>query len=785
MVNPAHETQATAGLLVEGEPIPLEGVSVEATIKDFCTRVVLTQRYCNREEKTVEALYVFPVDETAAVCGFEAFIDDVHVVSEVKEREEAFEIYDDAIAEGHGAYLLDQERPDVFTASIGNIPPGKEVLVKITYVTEIGLEGDNLRFVLPTTVSPRYAPQEDRVAVGPSPAEAVNPPVAWKVPYGLDLTVQLEMPSTIRSVESPSHPICFEPNGQRGTVKLGERVSALDRDFVLLVNISEPYEPRAWVEEDGKGCAAMVAFQPKFEVKEASCELIFVVDRSGSMGGTSMTEARNALQLCLRSLSEGTHFNIVGFGSSFEMLFPESRAYNDQSLTEASQHVKQLRADLGGTEILAPLKAVLEKKPNPELPRQVFLLTDGQVSNTEAVISLVRKHSGTTRVFTFGIGAGASHHLVRGVARAGEGAAELIYPGERIEGKVLRQLEKAMTPALSDVKVDWGSLAVRQAPHRVPPVFGGGRLLLYGFMEEIPDETVEVGLTARTPEKELSFKVPVNFGQRRESDLVTTLAAKAMLRDLEEGASPFHDGKGSLQKRKGGKDRVKEEAVRLGVTYGLVSKWTSFVAVEERETPVKGMMELRKVPIALTRGWGGLEDMAFLGAAKGLIQQKRVHRAAAPALFDRIGDASDLYRETSAMSVELERTSSDIFEPASPGLSSSPMVHSKAPAQRPFDRLVALQHADGSWDFTKDLADILGRPLAELEATIKDAIGDQKQIRRAWATALAVIWLKIEAHEWAAEWSLLEKKARKWLDRCPTRPASGKDWLEAAAEVVS
>ncbi len=177
--------------------------------------------------------------------------------------------------------------------------------------------------------------------------------MAWKVPYGLDLTVQLEMPSTIRSVESPSHPICFEPNGQRGTVKLGERVSALDRDFVLLVNLAEPYEPRAWVEEDEKGCAAMVAFQPKFDVNEASCELIFVVDRSGSMGGTSMMEARNALQLCLRSLSEGTHFNIVGFGSSFEMLFPESRPYDDESLTEASHHVKQLRADLGGTELLS------------------------------------------------------------------------------------------------------------------------------------------------------------------------------------------------------------------------------------------------------------------------------------------------------------------------------------------------------------------------------------------------------------------------------------------------
>ncbi len=234
-------------------------------------------------------------------------------------------------------------------------------------------------------------------------------------------------------------------------------------------------------------------------------------------------------------------------------------------------------------------------------------------------------------------------------------------------------------------------------------------------------------------------------------------------------------------------DRVKEEAVRLGVTYGLVSKWTSFVAVEERETPVEGKMELRKVPIALTRGWGGLEDMAFPGAARSMaIQSSRMLCASAPAFLDSIGDASEGHGSSLAKGVVYEEASfSPVPRASEPLMPKAPRVRAGTSAERPLDRLVALQHADGSWDFTKDLADILGRPLAELEATIKDATGDKKQIRRAWATALAVIWLKIEAHEWAAEWTLLEKKARKWLDRCPARPASGKDWLEAAAEVVS
>ncbi len=161
-----------------------------------------------------------------------------------------------------------------------------------------------------------------------------------------------------------------------------------------------------------------------------------MVDRSGSMQGTSIAEARNALQLALRSLRPGSFFNILGFGSRFKALFAQSRPYDDTTLAEATKHVEGLEADLGGTEILPALKHVFDAERRPGVPRQVFVLTDGEVSNTDAVIALARQHAGDTRVFTFGIGAGASHHLVEGLARAGEGAAEFIAPGERIEGKV-------------------------------------------------------------------------------------------------------------------------------------------------------------------------------------------------------------------------------------------------------------------------------------------------------------------------------------------------------------
>jgi len=769
---PEKKEAANVGLVAEGSAVPLEGVSVEAWIKEFCARVTVSQRYRNTGAKPIEAVYVFPLDEGAAVSGFEAVIDGVHVLGEVKEREQAFSDYDDALAAGHGAYLLDQERPDVFTASIGNLPPGKEALVRLSYVTELEREGDDIRFVLPTTVSPRYAPAEDRVGVGRTPAEALNPPVAWSVPYGLELVAHLEAGSAIRSVESPTHPISVELDGARGTVRLGGRETALDRDFVLRVALAEPQKPRAWVEVDDAGRrAALLVFTPKFEVEEAPSEILFVIDRSGSMEGTSIAEARNALQLSLRSLTAGNRFNIVGFGSTYEVLFPESRPYDEKSLAEASAHVQSLRANLGGTEILAPLKAVLEKEPIAGLPRQLFILTDGQVTNTEAVIQLIRRHSETTRVFTFGVGAGASRHLVRGLARAGGGSAEFISPGERIEVKVMRQLGKALAPALTEVKVDWGGLRARQAPHHLPPVFAGGRVLAYGFLEDATGG--EVSLSARGPKCPISFSLKVDPEYAHRGDLIGTLCARTMIRDLEEGMSPLHDRRGSLQERVT-KDRVKEEIVQLGVTYGLASRETSFVAVEKRETPVAGEMELKRVPIALTHGWGGLDQVVLRSRVSGVYLGSP--RAAAVAFrpaktLGALGPIKDAVFGASA----------DVPEDLALG-----MAMPAAPPMRPLDRLVALQRADGSWELTKELADILGKKLTELESELS-GVRDLGETRRAWATALALVWLKTEASNEIGEWVFLEKKARQWLSAYKRAPAglAFQDWLDRATRFLS
>ena len=334
-----------------GRSVPLEHVHVDARIVDFGARVTVRQSYRNREAVPLEVVYVFPLDEGAAVCGFEATVDGVRYVGRATEREEAFKQYDDALEAGHGAYLLDEERADVFTASLGNVKPGAVVELSITYVTELAAEGAAARFTLPTTVSPRYAPAAAQAGVSPTPAEALNPPVSLDVPYALTFDMDVVMRGAIRGVQSATHPIEVEHDGARAKVRLAQRSAPMDRDLVIVISADGLDQPHATLERGGKGSAALVSFVPRFEATAQPAEVVFLIDRSGSMGGTSIEEVRNALQLCLRSLTAGSRFNIVSFGSTFAPLFRESRPYDEASMQEAAAFVRRVEADMGGTEL--------------------------------------------------------------------------------------------------------------------------------------------------------------------------------------------------------------------------------------------------------------------------------------------------------------------------------------------------------------------------------------------------------------------------------------------------
>jgi len=786
--------QPQAGLLTgpAHKPVPLEGVKVRAEVLGHASRVTLAQRFRNAEKVPIEAVYVFPVPEAAAVCGLAMRVGERRIEGQVWEREKAFEVYDDAMAAGHSAVLVDAERPNILTASVGNILPGQEVVVELTWAVELGMEGEAIRFMLPTTVAPRYAPEEDQRGVSPTRAERVSPPVELDVPYGLDLEVDIALPCPVRAVDSPSHPVRFEVNGTRARVTLSHGVAAMDRDFVLLITPQEAHRPQVLVErnEDGLVTAA-VSIVPQLEGSRGGNEVVFVVDRSGSMGGSSIEQVRAALHLCLRSLKEGDRFNIVGFGSDFVALFPESKPYGQATLEVASEYVDDMGADMGGTEILRPLKAVLEREPAGGLPRKVVLLTDGEVTNDAAVIELAEKHRTHTRIFTFGIGYGASEHLVRSVARVTLGEAEFIHPGERIEPKVLRQFARLGTPALRDVMVEWKGLSPKlQAPHRPPAIFHGEPAVLYARFEA--EGTGTVTLSGTADGKPVSWSLSVDPAQAGPGDLLATLAARAAIRDLEEGTSALQgSGRGSAQRGRR-EERIRTEIVALATAYRLASSETSFVAVEQREgAEGQPAAELRQVPVSLTYGWGGIGADAAFGSTHFMAAGAPM--ASMPA-FDmlQVNEGEPLFlrprrvpraQKADEPSARPSCQPATAPKPAAPG-GDGPIFQIKDASTRrhglpdslfgppglgrspgdvgPHLDVVRLQQADGSWSLKGELARALGVKLEKLRK-----IAETAEKGGTWhdvvATLAALRYLQTRAADFEGEWRLLAEKAERWL----------------------
>uniref|UniRef100_A0A4W5LPK9 von Willebrand factor A domain containing 5A n=1 Tax=Hucho hucho TaxID=62062 RepID=A0A4W5LPK9_9TELE len=488
-------------ITVKNEPVPLKSIAVEVIVKGHVATVSSTLQYENQEESPLEAIFVFPLPGEAAICRFSAKIGQTEVVAEVQEKQKARDQYDDALSSGQQAFLLEEsdESPDVFKLSVGSLPPGEKASVSLDYVTELAVQADDgLRLCLPAVLNPRYQPQ-DRGG-----SAQVSSVPAGSVPYSLSLSASVSSPHPICRVESncPLDPLNYlNTEKTQATVSLAAG-HQFDRDVELLY-YQDTHQPTAIVEAAQTSAkpgslmgdpVVMLSMYPEFPNDVMSSmtshgEFLFVVDRSGSMSclihsgpgaQDRIGSARDTLLLLLKSLPIGCYFNIIGFGSSYESFFPVK--YSQKTMDEALQKVKGIRADLGGTEILQPLKHIYSQPCLPDQPRQLFLFTDGEVGNTKEVLDLVKANSGSHRCFSFGIGEGASSALISGVAKQGGGHAQFITGQDRMQPKVMQSLRFALQPAVVDISVKWNvpkgvSVTPLSPPIRV--IFQGQRALLY------------------------------------------------------------------------------------------------------------------------------------------------------------------------------------------------------------------------------------------------------------------------------------------------------------------
>ncbi|XP_041036709.1 von Willebrand factor A domain-containing protein 5A-like [Carcharodon carcharias] len=494
-------------LTAKNTPVPLRSISVVVEVQGFVADVTASLEYRNEETNPVEAVFVFPMDRDAAVYHFQATVDGKRIVAEIKEKEKAKDEYDDAVSAGHEAFLLEEDSSssDIFTCMVGNLPPAQSASLSFSFVQELAIEADGaVRFVLPAVLNPRYTPTDAR-----APGVTEDIPRALGPPYTLALKAQVRSPLGVSRVQSNCglSPLKYlSPDKTAAELSLTDGHS-FNKDVELLIYYDNVHTPSAIVEAGVESVAPgtlmgdptiMVNVYPSFPEQSpqvASGEFIFLLDRSGSMGGamsdkqggpTRIQSAKETLLLLLKSLPMGCFFNVYGFGSHFSSFFPESVEYNQESMQKALEELKGLDADMGGTEILQPLTAIYSKSCKAGHPRQLFVFTDGEVSNTKAVITEVRKHAPSHRCFSFGIGQGASTDLIKGIAKAASGSYEFITGKERMQPKVLQSLKFALQPAVTGLTVSWAlptgleAVLLSQLP---TVIFNGQRTILYAQLK--------------------------------------------------------------------------------------------------------------------------------------------------------------------------------------------------------------------------------------------------------------------------------------------------------------
>ncbi|XP_069003891.1 von Willebrand factor A domain-containing protein 5A-like isoform X1 [Embiotoca jacksoni] len=751
------------------DPVPLKSIEVELEVRDHVATVVSTLNYENKEDKPLEAVFVFPLPGDAAVCHFSAQIGQTQIVAEVKEKQKAREEYDDALSSGQQAFLLEEseQSPDIFSLSVGSLPPGESASIRLDYVTELAVQADDgLRFCLPAVLNPRYQPLGSGGSGGSGGVQVTSVPASL-VPYSLSFSARVSSPRPISKVESSCSldPLQYLNSDQtQATIKLAAG-HKFDRDVELLIYYKDAHQPTAVVEA-GQASAepgslmgdpvVMVSLYPEFPQSVmssvASCgEFVFLLDRSGSMGcpinnskqqETRISSARDTLLLLLKSLPMGCYFNIYSFGSSYEHIFPKSVEYSQQTMEEALKKVGEMGANLGGTEILSPLQHIYSQSCIPSQPRQLFVFTDGEVGNTKQVLDLVKKNSGSHRCFSFGIGEGSSSALINGLAKEGGGHAQFITGTDRMQPKVMQSLRFALQPAVVDISVTWDlpkgvSVTVLSPP--ITALFQGQRSLIYAQLTGQSPKAAEGCVTVKYSLAGHPSQNQLRFSLKPAEDTGSTvhrLGARTLIRSLEM----------EERERRGQPDGgLKEKVVQLSVQSGVSSSFTAFIAVNKADgEAIQGPLVRRNIPISR------------MCIVKG--KRRKRNLCDGPEMINLCSFSTQNAMACGAPMSDEPEMAFGVLRGLDLCGGAPTTVIPKQPPRDPLLQLVSLQQASGCWLLDPALSAALGKTSEEVDKSKPAPVNSD-----VWATVLALIWLHGFKKDAKEEWELLAMKAASWL----------------------
>lgn len=648
----------------DGKPAgfcPLEGTEVEADIAGFGARVTVRQTYKNDSKTPIEAVYTFPLPADAAVDRMNMRIGNRLVQGEIKKRDEARRIYDAAKGAGMATALLDQERPNIFTQSVANITPGAKIEIEISYVQLLKFEEGEFEFSYPMVVGPRFT------GTTPDPGK-VSPPITPKgtrTGATINLKVRIDAGAPITSLKSELHEVETSKAGaNRAEVTLRKKDEIPNRDFILRYGVATNTVQSALlttVDPKSGGFFTLILMPPKAPTPDqiSPREVVFVFDQSGSQSGFPIQKSRELTLKMIDTLRPGDTLNVMGFNNQLNPLWEAPRPNTAENRAIAKQFVAGLEAR-GGTMLNLAIDAAMRPQADPKRLRLILFNTDGFVGDEFNILSSIQKHRGTARIFTFGIGNSVNRFLIDAMSVEGKGDSEIVTLQADTDKIIERLVRRTQSPVLTNIEAKFQGVAVADVlPAAIPDVFsekpvilkgrytqpGRGKVIISGLLGDehwtkeiavdFPNGPMYQTLVLDLRDADdgepvpgiaeggcVVDPIPTDPAPGETGSAIATLWAREKIEDVMRSNWMAMYSNLPPEKRSAREKQAIHAVTELGLRFGLMTQYTSFVAVEKRVVNVGGKQVTVAVPVEMADG------VSYEGIFGAEAQSRGVRRAA-------------------------------------------------------------------------------------------------------------------------------------------------------------
>ena len=600
------DTQSDASYLLS----PSLNTQVKIKVTGSVARTVLTQTFQNTSDQWLNAVYVFPLPENAAVDHLQLHIGERIIEGQIAEKQQAQQRFAEAQQQGKKASLVSQQRPNLFSNAIANIGPGETIVVNIEYQQNLPYQNQAFQLRFPLAITPRYHAQN---ASDTMPEEQLpTPPIATHLAENISIEVALHSGVALRRIDSEFHAI--ETNKlAEGHYLITLAPSAIaNQDFVLnwqpeLSTTAQTVHFQQTVNGQQYG---LLMVYPPADTSEltlhAEREVIFVLDTSGSMAGESLKQAKTALLLALSELSPKDRFNVIEFNSYAQNLWQESKPASLPAITEARNFIVNLSAN-GGTEMASALNLALgHNTPATDSGiRQVVFITDGSVSNEASLMSLITEKLRNSRLFTVGIGSAPNSYFMTEAALMGKGSYTYIGSVDQVQHKMQQLLAKLAHPALTDIQLSINGQAASLQQHLefypsvIPDLYLGEALTL-SYRQLTPQmENAQLSLQGKVQQQDWRHVLDTSPVERQSG--LNVLWARHKISQLSrDQRKALMDNSGDSQT-----DYFRQQITQTALQHHLVSQYTSLIAVDITPSKPQNAVAV-KLPISGRAGSGNV-----------------------------------------------------------------------------------------------------------------------------------------------------------------------------------